>query len=103
MRVEVPRGRFHWARARAGLDRGALAKRFPYLPEWETGEVRPTLKQLEQFAKATYAPIGFFFLQEPPEDRVPIPDFRTIANKGVVRPSPHLIDTVYICQRRQEW
>ena len=103
MRVEIKPELLRWARERAGLDRAALAKRFPQLPAWENGDARPTLKQLEKFAKATYAPIGFLFLPEPPVEHVPIPDFRTVGNRHVERPSPDLLDTLYICQQRQEW
>ncbi|MDE2684480.1 MAG: ImmA/IrrE family metallo-endopeptidase, partial [Chloroflexota bacterium] len=70
---------------------------------WESGEAAPTLRQLEDFAKATYVPVGYFFLSEPPVEEIPIPDLRTIDNKGVVRPSANLLDTIYICQRRQDW
>jgi len=80
-----------------------LARRFPKLEAWERGEARPTLKQIESFAKATYTPVGFLFLQEPPVETVPIPDFRTVENVHVGHPSPDLLDTVYICQQRQEW
>jgi len=103
MRVEVKRELLRWARERAGFDLAALAKRFPRLPDWESGDARPTLKQLERFAKATYAPIGFLFLPEPPGEQVPIPDLRTVGNRHVERPSPDLLDTVYIYQQRQEW
>src|SRR2546428_12630172 len=103
MRVEVKPELLRWARERAGFDLAALAKRFPQLRDWESGDARPTLKQLEKFAKAMYAPIGFLFLAEPPLERVPIPDFRTVGNRHVERPSPDLLDTVYICQQRQEW
>jgi transcriptional regulator with XRE-family HTH domain len=103
MRVEVKKELLSWARERAGFDLAALAKRFPQLPAWERGDARPTLKQLEKFAKATYAPIGFLFLPEPPVEQVPIPDFRTIGNRHVERPSPDLLDTLYICRQRQEW
>ena len=102
-RVPIQPVLLRWARERAGYGADALAGRFPKLHEWERGEVQPTLKQLEAFAKATHAPVGFFFLAEPPVERVPIPDFRTVANIYMDRPSPDLLDTVYLCQQRQDW
>ena len=51
---------------------------------------QPTLKQLEGFAKATHTPVGYLFLAEPPVERVPIPDFRTVANERIDHPSPDL-------------
>jgi Zn-dependent peptidase ImmA (M78 family)/transcriptional regulator with XRE-family HTH domain len=92
-----------WAYERAGLDADDLIERFPQLPAWERGEANPTLKQLESFAKATYAPIGFLFLSEPPVEPVPIPDFRTMQGRSVARPSPNLLEMVYACEQRQEW
>jgi Zn-dependent peptidase ImmA (M78 family) len=92
-----------WARERAGMDESALEKSFPKLRLWEQGEAWPTLKQLEDFSAATHAPIGFLFLSEPPVEEVPIPDFRTIAGTPVGSPSPNLLETVYVCQQRQEW
>src|SRR3989304_5812978 len=81
----------------------SLAGKFPKLAAWEAGEGRPTLKQLEGFAKATHLPVGYLFLREPPEERVPIPDLRTPGNRHVGHPSPDLLDTIYLCQRRQAW
>jgi len=92
-----------WALERAGFETGALTRRIPQLPAWERGEMQPTLKQLEGFARATYTPVGFLFLPEPPVERVPIPDFRTVANERIGHPSPDLLDTLYLCQQRQEW
>lgn len=103
MRVEVRPAMLRWARERAGLDPDTLAHRFPKLADWEREEARPTLKQLEDFARATHAPIGYLFLPEPPVERVPIPDFRTVENRRIGRPSPDLLETVYLCQQRQEW
>jgi Zn-dependent peptidase ImmA (M78 family) len=80
-----------------------LARRIPQLQAWEQEDAQPTLKQLEKFARATYTPVGFLFLSEPPVERVPIPDFRTVAAARIDRPSPDLLDTLYICQQRQEW
>jgi Zn-dependent peptidase ImmA (M78 family) len=103
MRVEVKPELLQWARQRAGLGLVALEQRFPQLEAWERGEESPTLKQLERFANATHTPVGYLFLQEPPIERVPIPDFRTIGNEHIEQPSPDLLDTIYICQQRQEW
>ena len=102
-RVEVSPELLRWACERTGQDIGAFEGRFPHLAKWVIGEVTPTFKQLEKFAKATYTPIGYLFLPEPPEERVPIPDFRTVATRGAQRPSPDLLETIYICQQRQEW
>jgi Zn-dependent peptidase ImmA (M78 family) len=102
-RVAVRPELLRWACGRVGLDLQDLAKRFPQLPAWGHGRKQPTLKQIEAFAKATHTPIGFLFLEKPPEEKVPIPDFRTVADRDHGRPSPDLLDTVYLCQQRQDW
>ncbi len=38
-----------------------------------------------------------------PREEFPIPDFRTIENKRIKEPTPNLLETIYICQQRQEW
>ncbi len=63
----------------------------------------PTLKQLEDFAGAVRTPIGYFFLQQPPVEELPVTDFRTIGSVGLQRPSADLLDTLYLCQQRQDW
>jgi Zn-dependent peptidase ImmA (M78 family) len=103
VRVDVNPELLVWARERAGLEPDVLERRFPRLEEWERGALAPTLKQLEDYAKATHAPIGFLFLPEPPDEHIPIPDYRTIRNEGVARPSADLLDTIFQCQLRQDW
>lgn len=102
-RVAIKPALLRWTRERAGLDIEDLIDRFPKLGQWESGVEQPTLKQLEAFAKATFAPIGFLFLEVPPEEKMPIPDFRTMGGSQIRRPSPHLLDALYLCQQRQEW
>lgn len=101
-RVPVQPALFTWARQRARLDEAELAARFPRLTEWEAGETHPTLRQLEQYAQATHAPLGYFFLPAPPQEAVPIPDFRTMGH-GMPRLSADLLDVIYTCQARQTW
>ena len=50
-----------------------------------------------------HAPIGYFFLTEPPEESLPVPDFRTMGNDAIGGASPDLLDTVYLSQQRQDW
>ena len=101
--VPIEPGLLHWACERARAEPASLAERFPQLPAWERGERQPTLRQLEAFAKATHTPVGLLLLPEPPEERLPIPDFRTIADEPIGRPSVDLLDTLYLCRQRQVW
>lgn len=103
MRVAVRPEMLRWACERAGYDPHDLVDRFPQLPAWVEGEKQPTLKQLENLAKATHTPIGYLFLPEPLEERLPVPDFRTVSGTTRERPSPNLLDTIYAMQRRQSW
>ncbi len=104
LQVAVKPELLRWARERAGCTIHFLQtqKRFLNYALWESGEYQPTLKQLERLAKVLYVPIGFLFLSAPPEEPLPIPDFRT-ARGAPQRPSPNLLDTIYLCQQRQEW
>jgi Zn-dependent peptidase ImmA (M78 family) len=92
-----------WARERAGMDTFALKRRFPKLDAWESGALQPTLRQLEDFARKVHVPIGYLFLPEPVQESLPIPDFRTLADRAITRASPNLLDTLYLCQQRQDW
>lgn len=103
LRVEVQPSVLRWAYARAGKTFEEVMARFPALPKWEGGELAPTINQLETFAKFVHVPIGYMFLQEPPEEKMPIPDLRTKSNKDLPRASADLIDVIHICQRRQDW
>ncbi len=101
--TKVNPSRFLWARERANLPIDSLTKQFPKYKDWELGNSSPTFKQLQKFAKKTHAPIGYFFCTELPKELLPIPDFRTIGGECVEKPSINLIDTIYLCQRRQSW
>src|SRR5438067_2306014 len=106
VKVTVRPQLLRWARERAELDPAELARRVGLreerVSEWErTGEL--TLSHLERVAEKTWTPIGYLFLPAPPRESLPIADFRTPAGEGVRAPSPNLLDTIYLCQQRQEW
>jgi Zn-dependent peptidase ImmA (M78 family)/transcriptional regulator with XRE-family HTH domain len=103
LRVSVKPSLLEWARERAGLSSDDVASKFPNFDDWRTGSKKPTLKQLERFAHTARVPIGYLFFQEPPEEWLPVPDFRTMGDLGVRHPSPDLLETVYLCQERQDW
>jgi Zn-dependent peptidase ImmA (M78 family) len=92
-----------WAARREGLDENELAARFKKWPQWLSGEVQPTLRQLEDFARLTHTAIGYFFLPQPPALALPVPDFRTLRDEVLREPSSDLLDTLYLCQQRQDW
>lgn len=106
VKVNVQPQLLRWARERAALDPAELARKVGLkeerVTEWEqTGEL--TLAWLERIANKTYTPVGYLFLPAPPLETLPIPDFRTVGSDEVRRPSADLLDTIYLCQQRQEW
>lgn len=103
VRVDVAPTLLAWASERSGRGFAELGERFPKLEAWARGDAQPTLRQLESFARATDTPVGFLLLREPPVERLPVPDFRTIAGSEAARPSPNLLDTIFVCEQRQEW
>lgn len=96
-----------WARERAGYEPDALAGKMGVKPDrvvgWEsTGRI--TITQARNLARRTYTPEGCLYLDEPSDDRLPIADLRTPGDQPLRhRPSPGLLDTVYMMQARQEW
>jgi hypothetical protein len=92
-----------WARERAGhRDVAALCGRFPRLAAWESGEAQATLYQVEAFARGARAG-GLPVPAAPPDEPLPIPDFRTVAGQVLRQPSPDLLDMIYAAQKRQAW
>ena len=95
-----------WARKRAGLIPAQLAKKMSVKPErvseWEsTGQI--SIAQADRLAAKTYTPLGYLYLTDPPDEPLPIRDFRTRGDDPPRRPSVNLLDTVYQMQRRQAW
>ena len=101
-RIAVSEHVLRWVVDRSG-NFEAIEQRFPKLRDWMSGESHPTLRQVEQLSRVTATPLGYFFLQEPPVERLPIPHFRTLQDSHIDYPSPNLLETVQMMERRQAW
>lgn len=92
-----------WAVKRAGVSTTEVLKRAPPLRDTDGDVVELNYHQIEALASITKAPLGYFFLHEPPKEKLPVPDFRTFADAEINRMSPDLIETVYTMHARQQW
>ena len=101
-RVAVNNAVLKWAIERSGSSETVKLK-FPKISDWLQGQSQPTLRQLEKFAKVTSTPLGYLFLSTPPVERMTIPNFRTLSDEPLYRPSPDLIEIVQIMEQRQAW
>ena len=103
MKIQINPQLLNWAIERSMKSTDDLMSKFPNLENWKNETKSPTLRQLEEFAKATFTPVGMLFLKTPPEEVLPIDDFRTFQDDDFSRPSANLLDTIYASQQRQEW
>lgn len=106
MTIDIQPRLLQWARERAGLTGETLAEKMGVSVEkvaaWEQ-DGRITYRQAEKLAGVTHTAFGYLFLSESPDERLPIPDLRTVGSVAAGRPSPDLLDVIYQSQRRQEW
>ena len=95
-----------WARMRINAEYEELAGKLKVsseaVEEWERSG-RITMNQAQDLAKHTLTPLGYLYLPAPPDDSLPIADFRTRTGDLPQKPSPNLLETVYQMQRRQAW
>jgi Zn-dependent peptidase ImmA (M78 family) len=98
--VDVKPELLSWAVDRSGVP---LPEFREAVAEWLNGQKKPTYNQLENFARQAMVPFGYLFLQRPPDEKLPLPDYRTRKGEAVRKPTPNLIETIFEMQRRQEW
>lgn len=96
-----------WARERRRLPLGVAAEKLNIKPDklerWEKGNGRPTFRQAKRLANKFYIPFGYLFLSSPPEERLPLTDFRTVAGAKEYPPSPDFLDVLNDVLRKQQW
>lgn len=97
----------HWARIRSGLEPETVAHGITSdtkkLIEWEEGEARPTIGQARKLANRLHIPFGYFYLSEPPDEKVPIPDLRTRRNRAPIQLSADVLDEIELTIAKQRW
>lgn len=82
---------------------GIMADPADRVTQWERDGVI-TYKRAEKLAEKTHTPFGYLFLPEPPEEKLPVADYRTVGSSGADEPpSPELLDVLFDAMRKQSW
>lgn len=103
VRVDVSPDVLGWALDRA-RDPDTITASTPNVLKWISGETRPTVKQLAEFAARTGTPFGYLLLPRPPDLALPVQDFREgFDGRPLGDPSPELLAVVHQSIRRQDW
>lgn len=96
-----------WALERSRISHETVAKRVNVQPEkielWESGKDVPTFRQAQNLAKTLHVPLGYLFLSTPPEEKLPLPDLRTIRNVEFQSPTTEFLDTLNDILRKRDW
>ena len=71
--------------------------------KWESGERAITVTNAKHLAKLALIPYGLLFADNPPEEKIPIADYRTQGSAGIRRPSPELLETIDDARLKQGW
>lgn len=94
-----------WALARSPVGKADVATSFKKdeatIDQWLAGDATPTFKQAQKLAKQLRVPFGYLFLEEPPDEDVPLPDFRRHPMATSV--SLDLRDVISDVLRKQDW
>jgi len=96
-----------WARERTGISPAQLAKSLGADPKeveaWERGETRPPFGKAQDLARSLRIPFGFLFLSEPPAEKTPIPDLRTVVEGRPAKASPDFLDLLNDVLVKHQW
>lgn len=105
VRVPIKPGVLEWAIRKTGAPIEELARTsdFKHIIEWLTEDKAPTIRQAEKLAAKAGVPYPLLLLNEPVEDKILLPDFRTRGNVGINNPSSELEQVINDCTSRLDW
>ncbi|BAU97214.1 hypothetical protein N24_2952 [Corynebacterium suranareeae] len=105
VRVPIKPNVLEWAIRKTGAPVEELAQSsdFKNIIEWLTEDKAPTVRQAEKLAAKAGIPYPFLLLNEPVQDEILLPDFRTRGNISITNPSPELEQVINDCTARLDW
>lgn len=75
-----------WALLRASMSEDELANKLKVreakVMSWAAGDDWPTFAQAQKLAKTLGIPFGYLYLNTPPDEKLPLTDFRTLGSVG---------------------
>lgn len=96
-----------WARERAGLSIPEIASKMgekeARIHEWESGQKQMTFNQAMKYAEKAHVPFGYFFVDTPPVEQLPVADLRTIGDANIGHYSLELTDLLKMMLECQIW
>jgi Zn-dependent peptidase ImmA (M78 family) len=102
IRVQIAPSVLDWIGNVASLE-GTNDELLASLYQWKNNEKTPTFGQIENLSKKAHIPLGYFFLQSPPDEPLPLMEYRTIQSVAKTIPSRDLMDTYYQMSSIQSW
>jgi Zn-dependent peptidase ImmA (M78 family)/transcriptional regulator with XRE-family HTH domain len=101
----ITREMIGWAMERVHETPISIARKLNVKPEkiaqWQSGDTRPSIRQAQELAKKLRIPFGYLYLKTPREEKLPLPDLRSVT--GTISPSPDFLDVLYDAFRKQQW
>lgn len=102
-KIKINKDVLKWAVGLSDKPIEHIMNKYPKLEFWLNGTENPTIAQIRDLSKTTHIPFGYFLLNNPIEEEIPLLEYRTIKNNENNRASRNLIDTINSIKRKQNW
>ena len=105
VRVPITHTMLQWAINNSGMSIDDLSRNpdLKHLESWLDGSKQPTVKQAKTLATKAHTQFPVLLLENPPENTVELPDFRTVGSTEISNPSPELRQVIEDCRLRLQW